>query len=593
MFTDLLDGTSEALGKSAELPLYACNCLLCAGVASGDLQAGIEPQFAVTPNATTSSSNIPLAASSPDIQTLFSGSSWNTGGAKTVITYSFATAASQFSADAANFKATLTEFSAQDKALTRAMLATIEAVCNVSFVEVADSGSQSGQVRYAYSQAPNDMGYAGFAFFPATSATGGDVWIGKAQATSQWDFYRPNLILHETLHAIGLKHPFDGAAVLDTQSNIIANTVMSYSPIAGSSSGSLAKYPGEPMPLDVAALQALYGAASHNAGDTQYKLAEAEFQAGFRALWDSAGNDTLDASGIARAVTLDLRAGARSDIGAQVSANANFGSTQTTTVYTSTLAIAPGADIENATGSAFNDVIVGNALANILSGGNGDDQIDGGAGNDRLAGGNGNDTFFVSSGAKTIDGGAGTDKVVFAGSVSDYVVNQGVDSYIVSSLRNPGAISTLSGVERVEFSDMQLQVRLSSAPPQADALYAQAFRLYQAALDRLPDQEGLIFQTTALAQGASLTQLAANFMSSPEFCTHYGNPGNAEFVTLLYANVLDRAPDAAGLAYHVAHLDAGASRAEILVGFSESPENQAAAQVALVGVAMAGMLYPV
>ena len=38
---------------------------------------------------------------------------------------------------------------------------------------------------------------------------------------------------------------------------------------------------------------------------------------------------------------------------------------------------------------------------------------------------------------------------------------------------------------------------------------------------------------------------------------------------------LHRAPDAGGLAYHVSHLNAGVPRADVLVGFSESPENQA------------------
>ena len=104
---------------------------------------------------------------------------------------------------------------------------------------MADGGGQSGQVRYAYSQAPNDLGYAGYSFYPSDSAIGGDVWIGRNQSASQWDFYRPDLILHETLHAVGLKHPFEGPVTLDAQTNVIPNTVMSYSPMAGTSKRSL------------------------------------------------------------------------------------------------------------------------------------------------------------------------------------------------------------------------------------------------------------------------------------------------------------------------------------------------------------------
>jgi hypothetical protein len=599
MFTELVEGTLGAPADEAQRPLYICGCPLCSGSA-GNSPAELERlQFGILPDQPANGANMPLAASAAELGALMSGSQWAATGAKTVITFSFANTASIFSGGSASYSGSLQEFSAQDKALTRTLLGTIEAVCNVSFVEVADNASASGQVRYAYSQAPNDMGYAGFAFFPSSTATGGDVWIGSAQSSAQWDFYRPDLILHETLHAIGLKHPFEGAAVLNKQTDIIPNTVMSYSAMAGSASGALSSYPAEPMVLDVAALQAMYGAAAHNAADTLYNLSDPSFQAGFRALWDSAGNDTLDASAIGRGVTLDLHGGARSDIGVQVGASAYFGTGEarilSTTTYTSTLGISSGTIIENATGSAFNDVLIGNDFDNILSGGGGNDLIDGGLGNDRLYGGNGDDAFFVAGGGKTLDGGAGADKAVFAGSINNYAISQGLDSYAVRSLLEPGAVTTLYGVERLEFSDLSLDQRPSThAPIQVESLYGQAFRLYQAALDRLPDQEGLIYQTKALEGGLSLTQLASNFMASPEFGHRFNVPGNKEFVTLLYNNVLDRAPEAEGLAYHMARLEQqGASRADILIGFSESPENQALAAAALVGVGMAGMLYPV
>jgi serralysin len=47
------------------------------------------------------------------------------------------------------------------------------------------------------------------------------------------------------------------------------------------------------------------------------------------------------------------------------------------------------------------------------------------------------------------------------------------------------------------------------------------------------------------------------------------------FITLLYNNVLGRKPDATGLADWQRAFDQGSSRAEVLIGFSESPENQA------------------
>ena len=103
-----------------------------------------------------------------DATALASGSQWTGSDAagKTVITYSFSNAASAFDGDSAQFSASLQEFTAADKATTRTLLSTISAVCNVTFVEVADSAGQCGQVRYAYSQAPNAMGYVGLRLLP-------------------------------------------------------------------------------------------------------------------------------------------------------------------------------------------------------------------------------------------------------------------------------------------------------------------------------------------------------------------------------------------------------------------------------------------
>lgn len=525
---------------------------------------------------------------------LLSGYRWGHGAsATTVITYSFANAASVYVPGSEAFVRSLAEFTAADKAMTRKLLASIEAVCNVRFVEVADSGMQAGMVRYAYSQQPNALGYAGYAYYPAAHEIGGDVWIGRDQAGPAWDHYRPDLVLHETLHAIGLKHPFDGAAVLPTAADIIPNTVMSYSAIAGSRAGALDKYPAEPMVHDIEALQALYGTAAHNAGDTVYDLAAAEFGS-FRALWDSAGTDTLDASRCTTAVSLDLREGGRSDVGADVQAFAYFGSGASRTsqqrTYSDTLTIAHDAHIENAVGSAHDDVLLGNGLANLLAGGDGNDVLDGGAGDDRLLGGNGRDLFRVGAGRKTIDGGAGEDTVVFAGASSDFRVVQNGDHYTVSRVADPSGVSTLRGIERVEFSDMALAAQPAAAlvVPTAGCS-GQAFRLYKAALNRLPDEAGLAYQTRALEGGAALSEVARHFIASPEFQQRFGAPTAGEFVTLLYNNVLGRAPDAGGLAYHVARMDHGASQADMLVGFSESPENQLAAS----GVGLVGVLAPV
>lgn len=106
---------------------------------------------------------------------------------------------------------------------------------------------------------------------------------------------------------------------------------------------------------------------------------------------------------------------------------------------------------------------------------------------------------------------------------------------------------------------------------------ALAFRLYQAAFDRLPDSVGFAGWTEKLESGeVSRLQAASGFVASPEFQNTYGALDNAAFVTLLYANVLDRAPDAGGLSGWTARLDEGMSRAQVFLGFADSPELRAA-----------------
>lgn len=98
------------------------------------------------------------------------------------------------------------------------------------------------------------------------------------------------------------------------------------------------------------------------------------------------------------------------------------------------------------------------------------------------------------------------------------------------------------------------------------------YRLYLATLDRSPDDAGWANWVTQLNAGTSLQTIANGFVNSAEFQLVYGSQSNTQFVTLLYSNVLHRAPDATGLANWVASLDAGNSRASVVVGFSESVE---------------------
>ena len=85
-------------------------------------------------------------------------------------------------------------------------------------------------------------------------------------------------------------------------------------------------------------------------------------------------------------------------------------------------------DIENLIGSDFDDVLIGDAVANRLDGGLGDDRLNGGDGNDLLLGGDGEDRLFGETGIDLLFGGLHDD--VLAGGDGDDILNggQGRDS---------------------------------------------------------------------------------------------------------------------------------------------------------------------
>ncbi len=98
-------------------------------------------------------------------------------------------------------------------------------------------------------------------------------------------------------------------------------------------------------------------------------------------------------------------------------------------------------------------------------------------------------------------------------------------------------------------------------------------RLYQASFSRQPDDSGLVFWVGELERGRPLIELAESFASSPEFIRTYGELDDEAFIRLVYRNVLDRQPDAGGLAHWLEQLRSGAtSRPGMMIGFSESEE---------------------
>ncbi len=189
--------------------------------------------------------------------------------------------------------------------------------------------------------------------------------------------------------------------------------------------------------------------------------------------------------------------------------------------------------------------------------------LTGTSGNDTLTSGTGNDTLTGGAGNDIIDGGGGNDTAVFAGVRTNYTIQKTLAGTITLQ-DNVGTdgLDTLSNIETLQFSGSTLRVDYNDIVQE----------LYISFFGRPADTGGLAnFQAALAATGASkdiqaldaayntnsaIKALIDSFGTSAESLALY-NGGTSAFVTAIYQNVLNRTPDASGLAFWTGAIDQG------------------------------------
>jgi hypothetical protein len=429
--------------------------------------------------------------------------------------------------------------SSVEREAVRSALAAWSSVAKVRFVEVADDASGYGTIRFAWTAAgPDEQSHT---YEVGEPAKAGDVWLN---ADAPWDdgfgpgSYGYSTLLHEIGHALGLAHPFEGAVRLPVEEDGYDYTLMSYTASAGDPGSWVDFEPTTPMPYDVLAIQHLYGAnTSHRAGDDLYVFRQGERY--FQTIWDAGGNDTIAWEGSTEGALIDLEPGAWSMLGDPLTYwSADFQSTWT---GFETVAIAPGAWIENARGGAAGDVLIGNERDNRLEGGGGDDSI---------------------------LGGGGIDTVVWSGAASGYRLGF-TDGYLtVTDKTGAEGSDMLADVDLLRFADRTVHAA-SRAHDAWDDLPEDLWHFFIVAFDAAPGVEYMEQLADAWNYGMSVKEIVNVFTSKPQFTEVY--PATLDRQALAETMVANIVKDSAGAEAKLqavgdirASLDAGWSVGDVI-----------------------------
>lgn len=130
--------------------------------------------------------------------------------------------------------------------------------------------------------------------------------------------------------------------------------------------------------------------------------------------------------------------------------------------------------------------------------------------------------------------------------------------------------------------------RLSTGLWDVDERAAQIARLYLAGLDRAPDKGG--FLTAVASSEPTMRGLATDILGSVEFNQRPAGTDEA-FITRIYNQALDRAPDPGGFEHYRAALASGTARADVLLAISESPEHQLISQPVVMPADALGIVF--
>lgn len=490
-------------------------------------------------------------------------------GSLVTVSYSFMTSVPSYGGNVSKADSGFYALNQNQQDVVTSVINEISQQIAIKFVLSQDSNNV--QIRYGDNDQTASSGYAlppnmTAAIGSLDYQSGGDIWIdhsadwvnGPTQGAGAW-----STVLHETLHALGIKHPGnynagEADAAIDATTNILGvledncdYSVMSYidSPeaiAAGMTEGQVSRY--NMGIYDLLALQYLYGRGNPNLGDTNYQVTDT-WGTYLRTLDDASGINTIDASALTGAASINMNQGAFSSVGFY----SNGKSAQ------NNLSVSYGTEIKNLVGTAYNDTIIGNEMANNIQAGEGNDTITGKAGND------------------VIDGGNGIDLAIFSGVKADYSLSTAHGIWTISRLAS-SETDSVTNIERLKFDNTYLALDLDGNAGITAKILGSVF-----GKDSVLNKNYVGIGLDYLDKGMSYTTLAGLALGAASL------DNNDSIVSVLWKNVIGSTASAADKAPYIDMLKKGMEPGELVKLAAETSFN--ADNIHLIGLAQTGLEY--